>query len=115
MPATAPASDKAAETAATKPAVNARRRLDALRVNVDVVDADVAHPGRTDARFARIFGDRHQPADHGRSLVMRRTAAMRFDLDSTVMTVPAFLVNQGVPSPSQAKTCRDLHFGHELI
>src|SRR5215470_12206525 len=42
----------------------AARRLDAPSIDVDVVDCDIAHPSRPDACFARIFGDRHQPADH---------------------------------------------------
>jgi hypothetical protein len=62
------------------------RRLDALREYVDVIDPDIAHPGRPDARFARVFGDRHQPADHRRPHAEERVGTIGH---ARILRVPA--------------------------
>ena len=46
-------------------AVNcAGSRFDALRIDVDIIDRDIARPARLNTHGARFFGDRHQAADH---------------------------------------------------
>ena len=62
------------------------RRFDALGINVDVIDGDIAHPGRPDARSGGVFRDRHQPADHRRAHGQDRVGAIGH---ARILRVPA--------------------------
>ncbi len=60
--------------------------LDTVCIGVDIVDPDVTHPRRIDAGFARVLGDRHQSADHGRADREQRVAAIGH---AGILCVPA--------------------------
>jgi hypothetical protein len=50
------------------------RGFDLVGVSLDVVDRDIAHPGRTHAHLGGVFGNWHQAADHRGAGLKQRIA-----------------------------------------